>query len=166
MLLLSHWVMYDSLQLNGLQHIRLPCLSLSPRVHPNSCSLSQWCHPSILSSVAPFSSWPQSFPASGSFPVSQLFTSGGQNIRASASASVLPMNIQSWFSFLKWLVWSPFCPRHSQKPSPAPHFESINSSVCSLLYSPVLYITTGKTMTLTVQNFFWQSDVSGFWYTI
>ena len=138
MLLLSHWVMYDSLRLHGLQHTRLPCLSLSPRVHPNSCSLSQWCHPSILSFVAPFSSWPQSFPASGSFPVSQLFTSGGQSIRASALASVLPMNIQGWFSFLKWLVWSPFCPRHSQKPSPAPHFESINSSVGDLLYSPTL----------------------------
>ena len=94
-------VMSDSLQLHGLQHDRLSCPSLSPRVCSNSCPLSWWCYLSISSSVAPFSSCPQSFPASGSFSVSQLFTSGGQSIRASASASVLPMNIQDWFS-LGW----------------------------------------------------------------
>ena len=80
-----------------LQHTRLPCPSLSPRVCSNSCTLSQWCHPTISSSVAPFSSWPQSFPASRYFPVSWPFTSGGQSIGASASVSVHPMNIQGWF---------------------------------------------------------------------
>ena len=79
----------------GLQHTRFPCPSPSPGVCSNSCPLSQWCHPTISSSVAPFSSCPQSFPASGSFPVSRLFASGGQSI--GASASVLPRNIQGWF---------------------------------------------------------------------
>ena len=86
-----------SLQLHGLQHARLPCPSLSPRVCSNSCPLSQWCHPTISSSVVSFSSCLHSFPASGSLPMSQLFTSGGQRIGVSALASVLPMNIQGWF---------------------------------------------------------------------
>ena len=89
--------MSNSLCPHGLQHTRLPCPSPSPRVCSNSCPLSQWYHPTISSPVTPFSSCPQSFPASGSFPVSQLFTSGCQNIGASASASVLPMNIQGRF---------------------------------------------------------------------
>ena len=80
-----------------LQHARLPCPSLSPGVCSNSCPLSQWCHPTISSSVIPFSSCLQSLPASGSFLMSQLVTSGSQSIKASASASVLPMNIQGWF---------------------------------------------------------------------
>ena len=88
----------------GLQHARLPCPSLSPGVCSNSCPLSWWYHPTISSSVVPFSSCLQSFPASGSFPVSQLFTSGGQSIGASASALVLPMNIQNWFP-LGWTYW-------------------------------------------------------------
>ena len=82
---------------HGLEHTRLPCPSLSPEVCSNSCPLSQWCHPTISSSVIPFSSCLQSFPESGSFQMSQLFTSAGQSIGASASASVLPMNIQDWF---------------------------------------------------------------------
>ena len=82
---------------HGPQHTRIPCLSLSPGACSISCPLSWWCSPTISSSVAPFSSCSQSFPVSGSFPVNWLFTSGGQSIRASASASVLPMNIQSWF---------------------------------------------------------------------
>ena len=89
--------MSDSLWPHGLQHARLPCPSLSPGVWSNSCSLSWWCHPTISSSVIPFSSCSQSFPASESFPMSQLFTSSGHSIGASASASVLPMNIQGWF---------------------------------------------------------------------
>ena len=89
--------MSDSLRPHGLQQARLPCPSLSPRACSNSCPLSQWCHPTISSSVVPFSSCLQSFPTSGSFPMSQLFASGGQSIRASPSASVLPMNIHSWF---------------------------------------------------------------------
>ena len=86
--------MSDSLWAHGLQHARLPCSS-SPRVCSNSCPLSQWCHATISSSVVPFSSCPQSFPASGSFPRSRLFASGGQSI--GASASVLPVNTQDWF---------------------------------------------------------------------
>ena len=89
--------MSDSLQTHGLQHTRLPCPSLYPGDCSNSCPLSQWCHPTISSSVTLLNSYPQSFPASGSFPMSRLFTSGGQRIGASASASVLLMNIQDWF---------------------------------------------------------------------
>ena len=88
----------------GLQHARLPCPSLSPGVCLNSCPSSRWCHPTISPSVIPFSSCLQSFPASESFPVSQLLTSGGQSIGVSASASVLPMNIQDW-SPLRWTGW-------------------------------------------------------------
>ena len=90
-------VVPDSLQPHGLLHARPPCPSPTPRVHSNSCSSSRWCHPTIASSVLPFSSSLQSFPASGSFQMSQLFASCGQSIRVSASASVLPMNIQDWF---------------------------------------------------------------------
>ena len=90
-------VVSGSWQPHGLQHARLPCPSLPPRVCSHSCPLSQWCHPAMSSSVISFSSYPQSFPASGSFPASQLFTSGGQSIGASASTSVLPVNIQGWF---------------------------------------------------------------------
>ena len=91
----SRSVMSDSLQPHGLQHARLPSPSPTPRAYSNSCPLSQWCHPTISSSVIPFSSCPQSFPASGSFLTSQFFTSGGQTIRV--SALVFPMNIQDWF---------------------------------------------------------------------
>ena len=97
LLLFSRSVVSNFLRLHGLQHARLPCPSPSPRACSNSCPLSQWCHPTISSSVVPFSSYIQSFPVLGSFPVSQLFTSRGQSIRASASSSVLPMNIQDWF---------------------------------------------------------------------
>ena len=100
----SHSVMSNSLWPHELQHARPPCPSPTPRVHPNSCLFSRWCHPTISSSVIPFSSLPQSFPASGSFPVSQLFASSGQSIGVSASASVLPMNSQDWFP-LGWTGW-------------------------------------------------------------
>ena len=93
-----------TLQPHGLQHARPPCLSLTPGVYSNSCPLSRWCHPTISSSVVPFSSSFQSFSALGSFQMSQFFTSGGQNIGVSASASVLPMNIQDWFP-LGWTGW-------------------------------------------------------------
>ena len=89
---------------HGLKHARLPCPSPTPGVYPNSCPLSRWCHPTISSSVVPFSSCLQSFPASGSFPLSQFFLSGGQSIRVSALASVLPMIIQDWFP-LGWTGW-------------------------------------------------------------
>ena len=97
-------VMSNSLRPHGLQHARPPCPSPAPRVCSNSCPLSQWCHRTISSSVIPFSSSPQSFPASGSFPRSQFFSSGGQRIGVSASASVLPMNIQDG-SPLGWTSW-------------------------------------------------------------
>ena len=96
-------VVSDSLRPHELQHARPPCPSPTPRVHSNSCPLSQWCHPAISSSVVPFSSCPQSFPASGSFPMSQLFASGGQSIRVSGSTSVHQINIQDWS--LEWTGW-------------------------------------------------------------
>ena len=97
LLLLIHSVVSDFLWPHGLQYSRPPCPSFSPKVCSNSCPLSQWCHPTISSSVTPFSSCPQSFLTLGLFPMSQLFTSGNQSIEASVSASVLPMNIQGWF---------------------------------------------------------------------
>ena len=93
----SRSVLSNSLQPHGLQHARLPCPSPTPGACSNSCPLSRWCHPTISSSVVTFSSCLQSFPASGSFLTNQFFTSGGQSIGASTSASVLPMNIQGWF---------------------------------------------------------------------
>ena len=93
----SRSVMSNSLRPHGLQHARLACPSPTPRACSNSCPSSWWCHPTISSSVVPFCSHLQSFPASGSFPRSQFFTSGVQNTGTSASASVLPMNIQDWF---------------------------------------------------------------------
>ena len=100
----SHSVVSDSLRSLGLQHARPPCPSPTPRAYSNSCPWSQWCHPTISSSVVPFSSCPQSFPASGSCQMSQFFASGGQSIRGSTSTSVLPMNIQDWFP-LGWTGW-------------------------------------------------------------
>ena len=100
----SHSVVSDSLRAHGLQPTRPPCPSPTPGIYSNSCPLSWWCHPTISSSVVPFSSCLQSFPASGSFQISQFFTSDGQSIRVSASTSVLPMNIQDWFP-LGWTGW-------------------------------------------------------------
>ena len=107
----SNSVVSNSLRPHGLQHTRPPCPSPTPGVHPNSCASSQWCHPAISCSVIPFSSCPQSLPASGSFPMSQLFPSkrwekywSGESIGVSASTSVLPMNIQDW-SPLGWTGW-------------------------------------------------------------
>ena len=99
----SHSVMSDSLRPHRLQHARAPCPSPTSRVHPKPCPLSSWCHPAISSSFAPFSHL-QSFPASGSFPMSQVFASGGQSIGVSASTSILPMNIQD-LSPLGWTGW-------------------------------------------------------------
>jgi len=104
---------------------------------PNSCPLSRWCHPTISSSVVSFSSCPQSFPASRSFQMSQLFPSGGQSIGVSASTSVLPMNTQDWFT-LGWTGWIAWQFRDSQGSPPTRQFKSINSLVFSFLYSPTL----------------------------
>ena len=100
----SRSVVSDSLRPLEPQCARPPCPSPTPRVYPNPCPLSRWCHPTISSYVVPFSSRHQSFPASGSFQMSQFFTSGGQSIGASASTSVLPMNTQGWFP-LGWTGW-------------------------------------------------------------
>ena len=134
----SHSVMSDSLWPHEPQHARTPCPSPTPRVYSNSCPSSWCCHPTLSSSVIPFSSCPQSFPASGSFQMNQLFASGGPSIGVSASASVLPMNTQDWSS-LGWTGWiSSQSKGLSKEYSPTPQFKSINSSVISFLYSPTL----------------------------
>ena len=146
----SRSVMFNSLWPHGLQHARLPCPSPAPTACSNSCPSSWWCHPAISSSVVPFSSCLQSFPASGSFPMSQFFTSDGQNIAASASASVLPMNIQDWFP-LGWTGWISLQPKtlkrllqhHSSKASILQH------SPFFIIQFSHLYMTTGKTIALT-----------------
>ena len=147
--------MSNSWQPHGLQHARLPCPSLSPRACSNSRPLSQWCHPTISSFVIPLSSCLQSFPASGSFPMSQLIASDGQSIRASTSESVLPMNIQDWFPFgLTGLIslQSKGLPKsllqhHSSKAA------ILRRSAFFMIRLSHLYMTTGKTITLTMQTF-------------
>ena len=149
----SRSVMSDSLWSHGLQHARLACPSPTPRVYSNPCPLSWWCHPTISSSVDPFSHL-QSFSASGSFQISQLFASGGQSIGVSALTSVLPMNIQDWFP-LGWTGWSPCSSRDSQESSPTPQFKSIHSSGSAFFIVQLShpYMTTGKTIALTRQTF-------------
>ena len=127
LLLFSCQVTSDSLKHHGLQPVRLPCPSLCPRIFSNSYPFSWWCFLAISSSAGLFSFCFQSFPATESFPVSQLFASGGQSTDASASASVLLLSIQVD------QVWSPCRPRDSQESSPAPQLKSINSLVLSLL---------------------------------
>ena len=127
-------ILSDSLWPHELQHSSPPCPSPTPRVYSNSCPSSRWCHSAISSSVVPFSSCPQSLPASGPFPISQLFAWGGQSIGVSVSASVLPMNTQDWSP----LEWTGCSPRDCQESSPKPQFKSINSSVLSFLHSPTL----------------------------
>ena len=122
---------------NGMEHNRSPCPSPTPRVYWNSCPLSQWCHPTISSSVFPFSSCLQSFPASGSFQMSQFFTSGGPVLEFQPQHQSFQWIFRT--DFLEdWLVGSPCSPRDSQESSPTPQFQSINSSALSLLHSPTL----------------------------
>ena len=146
--------MSDSFQPHGLQHARLPCPSSSPGACSNSCPLSQWCHPIFSSSVAPFSSCPQSFSASGSFPMSQLFTSGGQRIGASAPASVFPMNIQGWFPLgltgLISLQSKGLSRVFSRTTGQKRQFFGTQPSLWSKSYP---HVTTGKTVALTTQTF-------------
>ena len=139
---------------HGLQHTRPPCPSPTPRVHPNSCPSSQWCHPAISSSVVPFSYCLQSLPTSESFPMNQFFTPGGQNIGVSASASVLPMNIQDWFPLglislisLKSRRLKSLLQHHSSKTS----ILWLSAFFIVQLSHP--YMTTGKTIALTGQTF-------------
>ena len=149
LLLFSHSVVSDSLQPRGL-----PCPSLSPRACSNSCPLSWWSHPTISSSVIPFSSCLQSFPASGSFLVSWLFVSSGQSIGASASASVLPINIQGWFP----LGLTGLISLLSKGLSRVFSSTSLKASIlqCSAFFMVQIsypYMTAGKTVTLTIQIF-------------
>ena len=126
--------MFNSLRPHGLQHARLPCPSPTPGALSNSYPSSWGCHPTISSSVVPFSSCFQSFSASRSFPTSQFFASGGQSIGTSASVSVLPMNIQCWFP----LGLTGLISLQSQESSPTPQFKNINSSALSFPYGPTL----------------------------
>ena len=151
----SHSVMSDSLQPRGLQHARFLCPSPTPGPGLNSCPLSWWCHPTILSSITPFSSPLQSFPASGSFPMSQFFASGSQSIGASASAAVLPMNIQDWFplgltgliSLLFKGLSRDFSQHHSSKAS------ILQCSAFLMVQLSHPYTMTVKTIALTRQTF-------------
>ena len=148
MLLFSHQVLLDSSWPYRLQHARLPCPSPSPRVCPSSCPLNQWCHPTISSSVAPFSFCLHSFPASGSFPMSWVFPSGSQSI--GASASVLPMNIQGWFSLrLNGLIFL-------LSKGLSRVFSSttvLRRSAFFIVQLSHLYMTTGKAIALTIWTF-------------
>ena len=119
------------------QHTKPPCPSPISGLYSNSCPLSWWCHLTISSSVIPFSSCLQSFPASGSFQMSQFFTSGGQSIGVSASTSVLPMNIQDWLH-LGWTGWISLQCKGLSRVFSNKQFKSINSSVLSFLYNPIL----------------------------
>ena len=153
--------MSDSLRPHELQHARPPCPSPTPGVHPNPCPLSRWCHPTISSSVVPFSSCLQSFPASGSFQMSHLFTSGGQSIGVSASTSVLPVNTQDWSLRMNWLdllavqgTLESLLQHHSSKPSILQYLAFFMVQLYGTTFFMVQYpyLTTGKTMTLTRQT--------------
>ena len=133
----SRSVMSDSLQPHELQHARPPCPSPTPGVHPNSCPSSRWCHPAISSSAIPFSSCPQFLPASGSFPMSQLFAWGGQNIGVSALASVLPMNSQDWFP-LRLTGCISLQSKLLSRVFSNTTVQNINSLTLSFLHSPTL----------------------------
>ena len=133
----SHSVMSNCLRPHEPQHARPSCPSPTPGVHPNPCPLSQWCHSTVSSSVIPLSSCPQSFPASGSFQMSQLFASGGQSIGVSASTLVLPMNTQDW-SPLGWTGWISLQSKGLSKVFSNTTVQSISSLVLSFLYGPTL----------------------------
>ena len=133
----SRSVMSNSLQPHESQHTRPPCPSPAPRVHSNSGPSSQWCHPAISSSVDPFSSCPQSLPASEPFPMSQLFAWGGQSTGVQPQHHSFQRNPRADL-LQNGLIGSPCSPRDSQESSPTPQFKSINSSVLSLLHSPPL----------------------------
>ena len=156
-------VVSDSLRPHGPQHARPPCPSPTPRVYSSSCPLSWQCHPTISSSVIPFSRL-QSFPASGSFPMRQFFTSGGQSIGASASTSVLPMNNQDWFPLGLTGLISLQSKGLSKEFSPTPQFKSINSLVLSFPYSPTLTSIHDywKNHSFDKTDLFWQSNISDF----
>ena len=133
----SHSVMSDSLRPHELQHARPPCPSTTPRLYPNSCPSSGWCHPAISTSVVTFPSCSQSLQASGFFPMSQLFAWGGQSTGISPLASFLQKNTQDWFPS-EWTGWIFLQSKGLSKSSQTPQFKGINSSVLSFLHSPTL----------------------------
>ena len=133
----SHSVVSDSLRPHELQHARPPCPSSTPRACSNSCSSSWWCHPTLSFSVVPFSSCLQSFPASGFFPMSRFFTSGGQTIGTSVSASVCPLNIQDWFP-LGWTGWISLQSKGLSRVFSKNSSKAINFLALSFLHSPTL----------------------------
>ena len=146
--------MSDSLRPHESQHARPPCPSQTPRVYSNSCPSSRWCHPAISSSVVSFSSCPQSLPASGSFPMSQLFTSGGQSIGVPASASVPPMNTQDW-SPLGWTGWISLQSKELSRlfSNTTVQKHQFFSAHLSSQSNSHPYMTTGKTIALTRWTF-------------
>ena len=147
--------MSNNLQPHGLQHTRPPCPTPTPGVYSNSCPLSWWCYPTISSSVIPFSSRLQLFPASGSFPMSQFFVSGGQSIGVSASTSVLRMNTQDW-SPLGWKGWISLQVQGTLKSLLQHHSSKASILWCSAFFIVQLshpYMTTGKTIALTRRIF-------------
>ena len=137
---MSHSVMSDSLRPHESQHARPPCPSPTPGVHSDSCPSNQWYHPAISSSVVPFSSCPQSLPASESFPMSQLFASSGQSTEVSALAAFLPKKSQGW-SPSEWTGWISLQSKGLSRVFSTPQFNSINSLALSLLHSPTLTST-------------------------
>ena len=149
----SHSVVSDSLWPHEPQHARSLCASPTPGAYPNSCPLSQWCHSTISSSVIPFASCPQSFPASGSFQMSQLFTSGGQSTGVSASTSVLPMNTQDWPP-LGWTGWISLQSKGLSRVFSNSKFKSINSLVLSksLIQFSVAYILWSQRWRSSIQS--------------
>ena len=147
--------MSDSLWCHGLQHPRLPCPSPTPEACSNSCPLCWWCRPNISSSVVPFSSRLQSFPASGSFQMSQLFASGGESIGVSASTSVLPVNTQDW-SPLGWTVWISLQSKGLSRVfsnTTAQKHQFFGTQLSSQSNSHIHTMTTGKTIALTRRTF-------------
>ena len=159
----SHSVVSNSLQPHGLQPTRPPCPLPIPGVYSNSCPLSRWRHPTISPSVIPFSSCLQSFPASGSFPMSQFFASGGQSIGVSTSTLVLSMNIQDWFPW-GWTGWISLLSKGLSRVFSIPQFKSINFSVLSFFYSPTLtsIYDYWKNHSLKKTDLCWPSNVSAF----
>ena len=162
----SYLVMSNSLRPHGLQHWRPPCPSPSPQVCPSSCPSHQWCHTAISSFDAPFSFFLSLSQHQGLFPMCWLSTSGDQNTKASASASVLPVSIQGWFPLR--LIWSPCYPRDSQESSPAPQFEGINFFVLCLLYSPALKTICDhwEDHSLDYRDLCWRGTVSTSQHTV
>ena len=160
----SRSVVSDSLPPHEPQHARPPCPSPTPGVHPNPCPLSRWCHPAILPSVVPFSSCPQSFPASGSFKMSQLFTAGDQSIRVSPSTSVLPMNTQDWYP-LGWTGWISLQSKGLSRVfsiTTVQNHQFFGAQLSSQFSSHIHTWLWGKNHSLDYMDVCWQSNVYAF----